>query len=95
MARDLINSCSIFKESIERCEGHLAALPETDRPTWSIMEELMADASSSRISEALLSQPLCTAIQIALVDLIRHAGINIHVVVGHSRYVVISQKFIP
>lgn len=49
------------------------------------MYELTAEnASSSRISEAAISQPLCTAVQIALVDLLKAAGIRFNAVVEHS-----------
>lgn len=83
MGRNLIAHCRLFRESIERCEASLADLQE-DAPQWSLMEELMADEASSRISDAMISQPLCTAVQIAMVDLLSAAGINLHAVVGHS-----------
>ncbi|KAK5991540.1 Hybrid PKS-NRPS synthetase ucsA [Cladobotryum mycophilum] len=83
MGRTLIMHCKLFRESIEKCQEALASLPEA-APTWSLMEELLADKSKSRISEALFSQPLCTAIQIGLVDLLRAAGIKFSAVVGHS-----------
>ncbi|KAF2682692.1 hypothetical protein K458DRAFT_453848 [Lentithecium fluviatile CBS 122367] len=38
----------------------------------------------SRLSEAAISQPLCTAVQILLVDLAKAAGIRLRAVVGHS-----------
>ena len=38
----------------------------------------------SQIDQAEFSQPLCTAIQIALVDLLSHWGIRPSAVVGHS-----------
>jgi hybrid polyketide synthase/nonribosomal peptide synthetase ACE1 len=55
-----------------------------DRPDWSLREQLFADAATSRITEAALSQPLCTAVQIILVDLLHLAGIKLNAVVGHS-----------
>ena len=82
MGRQLIAHCRIFRDSIRSCEGALAALPEA--PAWSISRELIADGAKSRLSEALISQPLCTAIQIALVDLLQAAGIQFAVVIGHS-----------
>lgn len=82
MGRGLILASPIFRASIERCEAALCKLP--DGPSWSLKEEIMADAVTSRISEAELSQPLCTALQIALVDLLRVAGIKLDAVVGHS-----------
>ena len=82
MGKQLILGCRLFRESIENCERSLACLP--DAPTWSLTQELMADEVSSRLSEAALSQPLCTAIQIAMVDLIAAAGIKLDAAVGHS-----------
>lgn len=60
----------------------LKTIPEP--PAWSLSEELAADASTSRVSEARFSQPLCTAIQIGLVDLLHTCGIRFSAVVGHS-----------
>lgn len=84
MGRGLLRSSEPFRRTIVELEASLARLPEKDRPTWSLEEEIMLEASSSRISEAALSQPLCTAIQIALVNLLRIAGIRFGAVVGHS-----------
>ncbi|KAL3477706.1 lovastatin nonaketide synthase [Aspergillus californicus] len=81
MGRDFLGHCQIFRKSIEECEATLASLPEA--PSWSLSQELSAD-NDSRISEAALSQPLCTAIQIALVDILRATGIEFDMVIGHS-----------
>lgn len=48
------------------------------------LAELLAPPTTSRISEAALSQPLCTAVQILLVDLLAFVGVQFDVVVGHS-----------
>jgi acyl transferase domain-containing protein len=39
---------------------------------------------TSQIHRAFLSQPICTAIQVALIELLEHWGITPKVVVGHS-----------
>ena len=82
MGSQLILESRSFRKSIEECEYSLASLD--DGPQWSLKEELMADSEKSRMSEAAISQPLCTAIQIALVDLLSAAGIKLDAVVGHS-----------
>ena len=82
MAKELILGCRLFHESIQICEKSLACLP--DPPSWSLTQELLAGDGSSRISEAALAQPLCTAIQVAMIDLTRAAGIKLDAVVGHS-----------
>jgi hybrid polyketide synthase/nonribosomal peptide synthetase ACE1 len=84
MGRELILSSEVVRQSIESLERHLAELPIADRPSWSLKTELLATASTSRLQEATIAQPLCTAIQIVLVDLLRTAGVKFSAVVGHS-----------
>lgn len=55
-----------------------------DPPVWSIIDELLAPPNRSRLGEAAISQPLCTAIQVALVDVLAAAGVHCRAVVGHS-----------
>ena len=50
----------------------------------SLAAELGRDAAASNIDDPSFSQPICTALQIALVDLLRSFGIRPTVVVGHS-----------
>ncbi|KAF4440056.1 putative polyketide synthase [Fusarium austroafricanum] len=52
--------------------------------TWDLVSELHRDAETSLVNEPLYSQPLCTAVQIALVDLIRSWGVTPTAVTGHS-----------
>lgn len=47
-------------------------------------EELFRDPESSKVENAWISQPLCTAIQIALVDLLSSWGVRPVAVTGHS-----------
>ncbi|KAF4539201.1 Beta-ketoacyl synthase [Lasiodiplodia theobromae] len=82
MGTALIQRCKLFRESIERSEAALAALP--DPPAWSLKAELLAGKDTSRIAEAALSQPLCTALQIAMVDLVTASGVKLDAAVGHS-----------
>ena len=65
-----------------RLERSLKSLP--DPPSWSLVEELSAAPPRSRLSEAALSQPLCTAVQIGLVDVLQSLGIELAAVIGHS-----------
>lgn len=81
---ELIESSSAARSIIERLQHRLDQLPLSDRPTWSIIDELQKDEASSRIAEAEFSQPLCTALQIVQVELLKAAGIELSAVVGHS-----------
>ena len=51
---------------------------------WSLMTELLKDEATSIVNLPRISQPLCTALQIALIDLLRYWGIEPRAVVGHS-----------
>nr|P9WET7.1 RecName: Full=Reducing polyketide synthase Preu2; AltName: Full=biosynthesis protein Preu2 [Preussia isomera]UNY67714.1 polyketide synthase Preu2 [Preussia isomera] len=84
MGKDIIEQSPHACDIIARLDDSLASLPEDDRPTWKIREELAIDSSRSRMDEAALSQPLTTAVQILLVDLLDIAGVKVRTVVGHS-----------
>ena len=51
---------------------------------YSIEEELLKSGKKSRLNTAELSQPLCTAVQFALIDVFKALGISPDAVVGHS-----------
>ncbi|WEW58624.1 hypothetical protein PRK78_004092 [Emydomyces testavorans] len=82
MAGELIKYYPSFLRAIRVLDRVLGDLPDT--PEWTIEDELMASAQSSRVNEAEFSQPLCTAVQIALVDLLASWGIKPTVTIGHS-----------
>ncbi|PYH49497.1 polyketide synthase A [Aspergillus saccharolyticus JOP 1030-1] len=83
MGRDLLRASPVFRKSIERCERVLATLH--DRPSWSLQEELLAAVKPvSSLTNPAVSQPLTTAIEIALYDLLCACGVQLDVVVGHS-----------
>ena len=83
MGLDLLDSNPTFARSIRALDEHLRALPK-DTPEWSIEGELRKPGKRSRVQKAEFSQPLCTAIQIALIDTLSSVGIQPDAVVGHS-----------
>ncbi|KAK0129388.1 hypothetical protein ONS95_001314 [Cadophora gregata] len=84
MGAALIRQSKTAEAIIDSLERSLAELPESDRPAWSLKAEILADGKASRLSEAALAQPLCTAVQVVLVDLLKSAGVEFDAVVGHS-----------
>ncbi|KAF7165740.1 hypothetical protein CNMCM6106_001816 [Aspergillus hiratsukae] len=82
MGRELIRASPWLERRVDDLERALSQLPEADRPTWSLKEEMLS--STAKVEEAILSQPLCTAVQILLVDSLHLAGIEFASVVGHS-----------
>ncbi|KAI7920192.1 hypothetical protein M0657_004557 [Pyricularia oryzae] len=70
-----------FRESLHEAEEYMT---QTLRCPWSLTYELCKEAGASRINDAEFSQPVCTALQVALVDLLRTWKVRPHAVVGHS-----------
>ncbi len=82
MGMTLIKNLPEFRACLRDMDKFLRALP--DGPHWSLIDEILAPKARSRITSAELSQPCCTAIQVALVDLLRRYNVTPGAVVGHS-----------
>ncbi|EED18128.1 polyketide synthase, putative [Talaromyces stipitatus ATCC 10500] len=82
MGSELMSYYPSFIRSIRVLDRALEDLP--DGPEWTLEDTLLQDASNSRVNEAEFSQPLCTAIQVSLVQLLSLWGIKPVVTVGHS-----------
>ncbi|KAH8200322.1 hypothetical protein TruAng_005538 [Truncatella angustata] len=82
MGADLMANSPRFLRSIRVLDLALEELH--DGPGWSIEDVLLEPAETSRVNEAEFSQPLCTAVQIAIVQLLEYWGIRPVVTVGHS-----------
>ena len=65
-----------------RLENHLSKLPLP--PLWSLSGSICASSECSDINLPSISQPVCTAVQIALVDLLRDWEILPSSLIGHS-----------
>ncbi|OAR05948.1 hypothetical protein LLEC1_01404 [Akanthomyces lecanii] len=84
MGVDLFLASPQVSRWLEELQVSLDDLPAQYRPHYSLMDELAAAEDSSRLAEAAISQPLCTALQMIQIDLLRTIGFNISAVVGHS-----------
>ena len=69
MGRELVLASSFAESIIDDLEKSLAELP--DAPEWSLKAEILAPKENSRVVEGVISQPLCTAIQIMVVEVLR------------------------
>ena len=82
MGASAMHTFSSFRETIRNLDRVLGGLE--NKPSWSIEKVLLGESHTDQLSDAELAQPLCTAIQIAIVDLFEQWGIEPSVAVGHS-----------
>ena len=80
MGRELLETYPVFSSTIHAAEDCLNSLGAD----WSLSDELSKEAATSLIDQPSISQPACTAIQLALIDLFASWGIQPVAVVGHS-----------
>lgn len=79
MGRELY-AYQVYARSLEDADAYLRSMG----CEWSVIEELFKASEVSNVDKPDFSQPLCTALQIGLVDLMRHWNILPAAVVGHS-----------
>ena len=82
MGLELMSDNADFSRAINSMDQILKGLKCP--PDWSIETELKIPSDTSRVDQAEISQPLCTAIQLALLEVYFAAGIRPSAVVGHS-----------
>ncbi|RFU28992.1 hypothetical protein B7463_g7334, partial [Scytalidium lignicola] len=72
----------LAKRLLERLDKALQTLPIP--PTWSLLTELVEPRSPEQLRLPEFSQPLVTALQLAIFEIFKGWGINAQSVVGHS-----------
>lgn len=82
MGRSLVDNFSEARDTIERLDSALRELVHP--PAWSLIQELTEARSPEKLREPEFSQPLVTALQIAIVNVLRRWGIRAEAAVGHS-----------
>ena len=82
MGKELIIEFGSFKRSIQELDSVLQKLPE--KPGWTLEQAILEPPATSQINHVTRSQPVCTAVQVALVDLLSKWGVTPKAVVGHS-----------
>jgi acyl transferase domain-containing protein len=70
--------------TVRRLDKYLDDLDEGISRDWTIEEALKQDADHSLVHQAELSQPLVTALQIMLVNLLAQWNVSPRAVIGHS-----------
>ncbi|WYZ35337.1 hypothetical protein EsH8_I_001613 [Colletotrichum jinshuiense] len=69
---------------VEKLDAVLQGLPAEIRPEWSLLEELTVHRAAEHLRKPEFSQPLVTALQLALLAVLASWGVRADVVVGHS-----------
>ena len=82
MGLELVERYEVVRSVLNELDETLAGLPNA--PNWSLLQALAQPKEKSRMNEAEFSQALTTAIQIAIVDLLKSWGVSPTAVVGHS-----------
>jgi acyl transferase domain-containing protein/NADPH:quinone reductase-like Zn-dependent oxidoreductase/SAM-dependent methyltransferase len=73
-------SYPIFAQSLQGADRYYRSLGAT----WSLLDELSKSKENTQVNEPWLAHPSCTALQMAIVDLLESFGIQPKRVVGHS-----------
>lgn len=93
MGKELCEEYPVFRQSLKRIDAYLRKIDApftvegTSRPQSceaNVLDEVLRGKDSSRLSHPLLSQPVCSALQISLVDLLASWGVFPDSVTGHS-----------
>lgn len=82
MGKELITEFASFKKSIQELDSVLQKLPE--KPGWTLEQAILEPPATSQINHVTRSQPVCTAVQVALVELLSKWGVTPKAVIGHS-----------
>ncbi|KAI1748153.1 PKSKA1 [Xylaria castorea] len=82
MGLDLANTFAEAKDFIRSLDDVLQSLP--DPPKWTLLDELTQSRTPEHFRQPEFSQPLVTALQLALLVILEEWGIKPVCVVGHS-----------
>ncbi|GFF87206.1 hypothetical protein IFM53868_05068 [Aspergillus udagawae] len=80
MGRELIERYEVFSQSLAEAGNYIKELG----CAWDLLDELRKPMSDSNVDDPSFGQPLCTALQIALVDLLSSWNVVPAAVIGHS-----------
>ncbi|KAH6951861.1 hypothetical protein DER45DRAFT_529184 [Fusarium avenaceum] len=82
MTKELIENDKLFRDDLVKMDQVLKGLEFP--PSWNLIDELCKSADISLVQKSELSQPLCTAVQLALFNKFLALGLPFKAVIGHS-----------
>jgi acyl transferase domain-containing protein/NADPH:quinone reductase-like Zn-dependent oxidoreductase len=80
MGRELAHAYPVYRESLQEADDYLKQFGAK----WSLREELSQESEVSQVNKVALSTPICVAVQISLVRLLRSWGVIPTAVTSHS-----------
>ena len=80
MGRELLKQ-PVFAASVRAADIHLKS---AEGCTWSVMQEFTRTERDSKINSPVYSQPICTVLQVGMVELYKSWGVTPSAAVGHS-----------
>ena len=80
MGRELLAAYPVFGDAVHRADAILKGYGAS----WSLHEELLRDAKTTRVGQMQLSQPVTVALQLCLLDLLTSWGIKPAALSSHS-----------
>lgn len=82
MGRELIETFPVAKEMILRLDNTLQAMKKP--PTWTLLQELTENRTPEHMRRPEFSQPLVTALQLAILAVLNDWGVRPSMALGHS-----------
>lgn len=80
MGKELLTTHPVFAATFEAADSYLHRIGAD----FSLLEELSKSKKDTNVSKAHMSQPICTAVQLGLTDLLSSWGVQPSTVTGHS-----------
>ncbi|RFU78094.1 polyketide synthase [Trichoderma arundinaceum] len=82
MGKELVETFPVAREILSQLDAALQELPTP--PPWSLLNELVEARSAEHLRQPEFSQPLVTALQIVILEILQGWDIEATAVVGHS-----------
>lgn len=82
MCRELVVELPVFRNAVAEMDSVLKSIPHA--PDWSLRDIILNPTTAKDIHLPEVSQPICTAVQVALLQLLASWGISPTVTSGHS-----------
>ncbi len=84
MGKELLENNLIFLATIRELDQVIQGLPPQYLPDWTLEDTLRGLCDTNKIHEVTRSQPVCTAVQVGLVNILHSWGVSPVATVGHS-----------